>query len=92
MPVAEIAERMFGPAGTRVNLSLLRGGFNGRMIVVEMIRKSVIKTPTPHKTPLQLPSNADLVLKTFDIPNGGMIQGLTVTDHNTGTDVVLFIA
>ena len=93
MPVGEIAERMFGPAGTRVNLSLLRGGFNGRMVIVELYRKSIIQTPTPKKSPLlELPKNADLVLKTFEIQNGGSIQGLTMKDRITGSDIVLFIA
>ena len=93
MPVGEIAERMFGPAGTRVSLTLLRGGFSGRSVVVDMIRESVLNTPTPKKSPfLDLPSNADLVLKTFEGLDGGSIQGLTVKDRNTGSDIVLFIA
>jgi C-terminal processing protease CtpA/Prc len=93
MPVADIAERMFGPSGTRVNLSLLRGGFNGRMIVVELTRKSVLKTPTPKKSPLlDLPRNADLVLKTFEFHNGSTVQGLKVQDRATGSDYILFIA
>ena len=84
---------MLGPSGTRVNLSLLRGGFKGRMIVAELTRRSVLKTPTPKKSPLlDLPPSADLVLKTFELHNGSAIQGLKVQDRATGSDIILFIA
>jgi hypothetical protein len=94
-PAGEIAERMFGPAGTRINLSPLPGGFKGRMMVVEMHRKSIIQTPNPNENPAQSARSAEqqnLLLKSFKIQHGKDVQGSEIKDHITGSDIVLFIA
>jgi hypothetical protein len=94
-PAGEIAERMFGPAGTRINLSPLPGGFKGRMMEIEMHRKSIIITPNPNEISAQSARSAEqqnLVLKSFKIQHGKAVQGSAIKDRITGLDIVLFIA
>ena len=39
MPVGMVAERIFGPVGSPVTLTLLRGGLNGQVVIVELQRR-----------------------------------------------------
>eukprot|EP00277_Geminigera_cryophila_P011830 CAMPEP_0179446522 /NCGR_PEP_ID=MMETSP0799-20121207/29960_1 /TAXON_ID=46947 /ORGANISM="Geminigera cryophila, Strain CCMP2564" /LENGTH=145 /DNA_ID=CAMNT_0021235633 /DNA_START=64 /DNA_END=501 /DNA_ORIENTATION=- len=39
MPVPTVAEKIFGPVGSPVTLTLLRGGMNGQVVIVELQRR-----------------------------------------------------
>eukprot|EP00918_Siedleckia_nematoides_P083778 GHVU01183653.1.p2 GENE.GHVU01183653.1~~GHVU01183653.1.p2 ORF type:complete len:145 (+),score=5.18 GHVU01183653.1:122-556(+) len=39
MPVPTVAEKIFGPVGSPVTLTLLRGGLNGQVVIVELQRR-----------------------------------------------------
>ncbi|EKX54859.1 hypothetical protein GUITHDRAFT_149883 [Guillardia theta CCMP2712] len=40
MPVTSIAEKLFGPVGTQVMITILRGGLNGEVVLVQLERRS----------------------------------------------------
>lgn len=39
MPVPSVAEKIFGPVGTPVTLTLLRGGLGGQIVIVQLERR-----------------------------------------------------
>lgn len=39
MPVPTVAEKIFGPVGSPVTLTLLRGGLSGQVVIVELQRR-----------------------------------------------------
>ena len=88
MAISDIAERMFGPPGTRISLTLFRGSLNGKLIVADLQRQSLVhNTPSPRS-----PRRSQLPIMAFPDGQHSALASLTPTSAESRDKYYLFMA